>query len=74
MYIYSDKENEQWFREEYKKSGKKMDMGKSCVRFKKLNDLPLELIGKAVSLVPIEELIRINEKERNARNVRKVSR
>ncbi len=34
-----------------------MDMGKSCVRFKKLEDLPLDVIGQAVARVPVEKLI-----------------
>src|SRR3989344_1849247 len=50
MAIYGGKKTEKWFAEEYRKSGKKLDMGKSCIRFRKLDDLPLELIGKAVAL------------------------
>lgn len=41
-----------WFRNEWAKTGKKMDRGKSCVRFKTLDDLPLELIGRAIARVP----------------------
>ena len=47
MCVYSDPELEAWFREAWAKTGKKLDMGKSCVRFKKLEYLPLDLIGKA---------------------------
>lgn len=57
MNIYGIKENEKWFKEEWAKTGKRLDMGKSCVRFKKLEDLPLDLIGKAVALTPVDELI-----------------
>jgi uncharacterized protein DUF1801 len=42
----------------FKKAGKKLDMGKACIRFKKLEDLPLEVIGKSVAGVPAEEYIR----------------
>ena len=45
MNIYGDEGTLRWFTEGYAASGKKLDMGKSCVRFKKLDDLPLELIG-----------------------------
>jgi hypothetical protein len=45
------------FREEYIATGKKLDMGKSCVRFKKLDDLPLELLGRYLRMVPPEKLI-----------------
>jgi hypothetical protein len=57
MCVYGDPKTEQWFRKAYKASGKKLDMGKSCVRFKKLEDLPLEVIGKVVARVPVEKYI-----------------
>jgi hypothetical protein len=44
-----------WFTTEYKKSGKKLDMGKGCVRFKKLEDLALDVVGRTVARVPVEE-------------------
>ena len=44
-----------WFANEYKKSSKKLDMGKGCVRFKKLEDLALDVVGRTVNRVPVEE-------------------
>ncbi len=44
-----------WFTTEYQKSGKKLDMGKGCVRFKKLEDLALDVVGRTVARVPVEE-------------------
>jgi len=44
-----------WFTSEYKKSGKKLDMGKGCVRFKSLEDLALDVIGRTVARVSAEE-------------------
>ena len=41
-----------WFREAWAKSGKKLDMGKSCIRFKKVEDLALDVIGEAIRRVP----------------------
>ena len=38
-------------------TGKRMDMGKSCVRFRRLDDLPLELIGEAIARTSVEEFI-----------------
>ncbi len=64
MGIYSDRDTEHSFREEYLATGKKLDMGKSCVRFKRLEDLPLPLIGKAVSLVSVDQFIQQYEKSR----------
>lgn len=48
---------EEWFKSEYRKTGKKLDMGKSCVRFKKLDDLPLDLVGEAIATSPVKEMI-----------------
>lgn len=38
-------------------AGKKLDMGKSCIRFKKLDDLPLDVIGKVIAAVPMGKFI-----------------
>ena len=57
MNIYSDPETENWFVEQYRASGKKLDMGKSCVRFKKLEDLPIDLVGKAIARTSVPEFI-----------------
>ncbi|HEX8151594.1 MAG TPA: DUF1801 domain-containing protein, partial [Thermoanaerobaculia bacterium] len=57
MGVYASEAEAQRFRDEYQKSGKKLDMGKSCVRFKKLDDLPLELIGKTIASVAPDEFI-----------------
>lgn len=45
------------FRAEYLATGKKLDMGKSCVRFKSIDDLPLELISKYIAEISPEKLI-----------------
>lgn len=60
--VYSDPETEKWFKAEYAKTGKKLDMGKSCLRFKKLEDIPLDLIGKTVAKTSPQEFIEIYEK------------
>ena len=45
-----------WFTSEYKKSGKKLDMGKGCVRFKSLAAaLALDVVGRTVARVSVEE-------------------
>ena len=41
-----------WFREAWAKTGKKLEMGKACVRFKKVEDLALDVIGVAIKRVP----------------------
>lgn len=57
MCIYSDPGHEARFRAAWKKTGKKLDMGKSCVRFKKIDDVPLDVIGDAIRQVPVKKFI-----------------
>ncbi len=61
MTVYGDKKTQEWFTKAYKATGKKLDMGKSCVRFKKLEDLPLDVIGQAVARVPVDRYIKSYE-------------
>ena len=57
MNVYSDEETLKWFTDGFAEAGKKLDMGKACVRFKKLDDLPLELIGDVIARTPASEYI-----------------
>lgn len=57
MNIYADKGAERWFVDQYTAAGRKLDMGKSCMRFKRLGDLPLDVIGKAIARTPVAEFI-----------------
>ena len=50
-----------WFREAWAKTGKKLDMGKSCIRFKRIEDLALDVIGEAVRRVPAKTYIETYE-------------
>ena len=62
MGIYIDQGAQKEFEDAYRATGKRYDVGKSCVRFRKLDDLPLPLIGKAVSRMTMETFIeRIEE-------------
>jgi len=65
MNVYGDQDTERWFNDAYKATGKKLDMGKSCVRFKTLNDLPLDVIGQAVARTPLETFIQRYEASRS---------
>jgi hypothetical protein len=55
--IYADPKERVWFEKAYKQSGKKLDAGKGCVRFASLDALPIEVIGEAVSRVPVEKYV-----------------
>ena len=57
MCVYGDPAHEAWLRAAWTRSGKKLDMGKSCIRFKKLEDVPLDVIGRAVGRVPVKAFI-----------------
>lgn|SRR5690554_322589 len=60
--IYSKPEIHDWFVNEFPKhSKKKLDMGKSCVRFKKVEDIPFELIGELSKKLTVDEWIHIYE-------------
>ena len=48
------------FKKAYKKSGKRFDAGKSCIRFKKVNDLPLELLGKTIASMDVNKFIELD--------------
>ncbi|NRD24441.1 DUF1801 domain-containing protein [Winogradskyella litoriviva] len=61
--MYAKKELYDWFVEEYPKHCKyKLDMGKSCVRFKKMEDIPYDLIEQLLGKMSVEEWIEIYEK------------
>ena len=63
MNVYGDGEEE--FKKNYIATGKKLDMGKSCVRFKSLDDLPLRMIGKTITRTSVAQFIERYEKSRN---------
>ncbi len=61
--IYADNKLMKWFTDEYSNHCKtKIDMGKSCIRFKKMSDVPYELIGKLAKKVSVNDWINVYEK------------
>jgi Domain of unknown function (DU1801) len=65
MGVYQDPEQQALLREAFDAAGKKFDMGKSCLRFRKLDDLPLEAIGRSVAAVTPDKLIKRHEANRS---------
>jgi hypothetical protein len=55
--VYGDPDTERWFHDRWAETGKKLDMGKSCVRFRRLDDLPLEVIGETIGRVSVDQYI-----------------
>ena len=62
--IYADEDAGARFEEAYRATGKRYDVGKSCVRFRSLDDLPLDVVGQAIGAIPLERFIETYEEGR----------
>jgi len=58
MSVYGDKAERAWFQKAWAKSGKKLNMGGCCVRFKRAEDAALDVIGEAIRRTPVKEYVR----------------
>ncbi len=56
-----------WLEDAYQAAGRKLDMGKGCLRFKKLEEVPLDVIGAAIGKLSVDDYIAIYEKSREKR-------
>jgi hypothetical protein len=68
--IYMHDSLRQQFEKKYNASGKKMNVGKSCVRFKTIEDLPLDVIGNAIAAFDVDHFIKETEQARSQRKKR----
>ena len=59
MAVYGDPKRAAWLRDEFRRAGRKLDMGKSCVRFRRAEDLQLDAIGKVIASTPVEAYLDI---------------
>ena len=64
MVPYGSPKHRKELEEAFAQAGKKLDMGKSCVRFKEADDLPLPAIGKLIAAVPPAQYIKVYESSR----------
>ena len=62
--IYVSEEGREQFEAAYHATGKRLDAGKSCVRFRKLDDLPLALIGQTIGSLEVSQFIEIHQQSR----------
>ncbi len=62
--VYADPDARADFEGKYRATGKRVDMGKSCVRFRRLDDLPLDLIAEAVARHPVAEFVALYHRGR----------
>jgi uncharacterized protein YdhG (YjbR/CyaY superfamily) len=65
--IYAHEATAATFEEQYRATGKRYDVGKSCVRFRTIDDLPLDLIGRTIGAHPVDEFISGYEEARASR-------
>jgi len=57
MSVYGNKEREAAFKAAYKQAGKKLDMGKACLRFKKMDDLVVPAVAAAIKALPVKKYV-----------------
>jgi hypothetical protein len=74
MAIYADPELAEWFTAEYATLGRKPNMGKSCIRFRKQEDIPLELIGRAVAMFSVDGYLEMLTNQQDAARARRMNR
>jgi len=55
--VYTSEDEQRRFREAWLKSGKKLDMGKSCVRFKKIDGVPLDVIAGTIKRITVKKFV-----------------
>ena len=65
--IYTDEKSRRQFEKDYKATGKRFDVGKSCVRFTSVDDLPLPLIGKTIASMEVDDLITVAKETRSTK-------
>ena len=64
--VYGDRTTEAWFQERYARSGKKLNMGKSCLRFRRIDDVALDVIAETIGRVDLETYIAGYEETRGS--------
>jgi len=67
MGVYGDEGSQQWLRERWAEAGLKLDMGKSCLRFRRLDDVDLGIIGDAIARIPVDDFVAAYERWRGPR-------
>jgi uncharacterized protein DUF1801 len=65
MGVYGEEGAAEWLRERWATTGKKLDLGKSCLRFRRLDDLALDVVGEAIGRTSLEDLIAAYERSRS---------
>ncbi len=69
--VYGDPATDRWFRDQWAATGKPLHMGKSCVRFRRLEDLPVDVIAATIARTPVDAYV---ERYRQVRGSSRLSR
>jgi hypothetical protein len=69
--VYGDPETDRWFRRKYEASGKRLNMGKSCLRFRRLEDVALDVIGETIARADLDTFL---ERHRAVRGSARLAR
>jgi Domain of unknown function (DU1801) len=65
--VYGDEGSQDWLRKRWAETGLRLDMGKSCLRFRSLDDLALDVVGEAVARCPVDDFLAAYERSRGGR-------
>lgn len=60
--VYPDSDRSEWLKTEFEAAGLKLDMGKACLRFKKIDEKPLEIVGRLLDQIQLDDFIEVYEK------------
>ncbi len=71
MGIYGSEALRAEFESSYKATGKRMDVGKSCVRFRTLDDLPLDVVGDAIAALTLDQFLALHDDAASLRKSKK---
>ena len=72
--VFGDPKLRREFEIAYRRTGKKLDIGGSCVHFKKLDDLPLDVVGNTIARVAVDQYVERYENSRPKKNTKKAKR
>jgi len=67
MTVYGDPEKQKQLKAGFTRAGKKLDMGKACIRFRTLDDLPLDTIADIIASTPVDTYVAAYEDSRKGR-------
>lgn len=71
--LYCDEKLKSWFTDAWRKAGKKLDMGKGCIRFRSIDDVPLDVVAECLRRMTVKRTIELYEREFKGARERRAS-